>query len=718
MHNHSQLLTEQRRTSPVIGLHTAAGLAARGIRAMVAFSLICTAMFWASVAYAQQVPAGQAESRPQLLGWDIPMRWVEDVHENLTPDEVLSKPPSELAWLPLNHGLNVGYYKDVVWLTFDVPGASTPGDPVWLLANPTYLDSVQVFHRDAANGAWHVQHSGDYVPARLKAGIRQHLFRLQPGTVALVRVQTSSAMQFQGTVFPSTQALIAEVASGERSMGLYLGVMAALLLGIWAASVIFRTYNLYALALLGTVSTLHVFNVRGYLGMWIPDAWTIWASHAVGIGAFAVAATVAWQMREQLTRNTRYRKADRAFLVLIAVNVLGTISVPLGFYSSVAWINLVSLVVSDIIAATLCIRALLMRHRRLQHWLLLTAYGVHLVGGIPTTAVMTGLVHWNIDVTSLWQFQVLVFTALIASAVFMGMVLRYRQAEKSKDQAIEHLAQSEHELEDRIEQRTRELSLAQVWLKQALDSERDLRHEQRQFFHMISHEFRTPLTVVDSAAAEQQSFPSPNLQEQTDRAIQIRRACRRLTSLVDSCLISERLDSAGFTLHPTPTSVASLLEHAAQLVRWSPRHQLYLFTESAPTEWVCDPTLVRIALSNIVDNAVKYAASGQIFIAAQKNEQGMLEVSVADEGSGMSMEVMGRIFQQFERGDRTDQTKGFGLGLWVARRVARLHGGDIAVESQPDQGACFTLTLAPLRMGSGGSRPLADTSSEPPEQAG
>lgn len=664
-------------------------------------ALTLMTLSWALVAFAQQPSEVPEKARSQLLGWDIPMQWVEDVHENMTPDEVLAEPPDQLAWQQLNYALNVGYHKDVVWLTFNVPSGADPGEPVWLLAHPTYLDSVQVYQRDATSGAWRVQHSGDHVPARLKAGIRQHLFRLQPGSVALVRVQTSSAMQFQGVVLPSTAALAAEVAAAERSMGLYFGVMAALLLGIWAASAIFRTYNLYALALLGTVSTLHVFNVRGYLSMWIPDGWTLWASHVVGIGAFAVAATVAWQMREQLTRNTPHVKADRGFLALIAVNVLGTISVPLGFYSAVAWVNLASLVICDAIAVTLCVHALLLRQRRAQHALLLTAYGVHLLGGIPTTAVLTGLAHWNIDVTTLWQFQVLVFTALIASAVFVGMVVRYRQAEISKDQAIEHLAQSEQVLEDRIEQRTRELSEVQQSLREALESERNLRHEQRQFFQMISHEFRTPLTVVDSAAAEQQSFPSPDLRVQTDRAIQIRRACRRLTSLVDSCLISERLDSAGFTLHPTPTNVVSLLDHAAQLVRWSPRHQLYLFTESTPSEWVCDPTLVRIALSNIVDNAVKYAASGQIFIAAQKNDEGMLEVSVADEGSGMTMEVMGRIFQQFERGDRTDQSKGFGLGLWVARRVARLHGGDIAVVSQPDQGACFTLTLAPMRMGGG-----------------
>ncbi|KQW25866.1 sensor histidine kinase KdpD [Acidovorax sp. Root402] len=172
--------------------------------------------------------------------------------------------------------------------------------------------------------------------------------------------------------------------------------------------------------------------------------------------------------------------------------------------------------------------------------------------------------------------------------------------------------------------------------------------------------------------------------------------------MVDSCLINERLDHSGLALQASPVKVSDLLHHAAQLVHWSPRHHLQLFTDSAPLEWVCDATLVHIALSNLVDNAVKYATAGEIFIAAQKGETGLLEISVADEGSGMSLDVMNRIFEQFERGDRTDQSKGFGLGLWVARRIARLHGGDITVQSSEGQGACFTLTLASQRISPSG----------------
>ena len=639
-----------------------------------------------------------APLRAMSLGWDIPLQRLDDPTGLLTVDDVLTQQDAGIRWHTMEHNLNAGYNSPVVWLRFKVPQPTSGNEPVWLLGDPPFLDSVVLYQEDEATGVWLAQRSGDHLPARFKPALRQHLFKLETGKWALLRIQTTSAMQFWGDIFPTSQTLGAQLAANEITMGLYFGATTALLLAIWAAAGIFRTYNLYALAALGTFSAIHVFNVRGYANLWMPESWTVWSSHAVGIGAFGMAATVAWQIREQLTRDTQYLRTDRALLVLIAINVLGIVSVPLGFYGTVAWVNLASLVSSDIVAATLCLIAIRKRQRRTQHALLLTAYLAHLVGSMPTTAVLMGLIHWKLDITSIWQFQTFIFTALIAGAVFVGLVLRFRQSEKSKDKAIASLAKSEHELEDKIEQRTRELSLAQIRLKHALESERELRCEQRQFFQMISHEFRTPLAVVDSAAAEQQSFPSSELSTQTDRAKQIRRACRRLSSLVDSCLISERLDSAGFALHVAPANVSAMLEHAAQLVHWSPRHRLHLFMESAPTEWVCDETLVRIALSNLVDNAVKHASEGEIFVAARKNEAGLLEISVADEGSGMSLEVMSRIFQQFEQGNRTDQNKGFGLGLWVSRRVARLHGGDVTVESQQGHGACFTLTLAPQRI--------------------
>ena len=212
---------------------------------------------------------------------------------------------------------------------------------------------------------------------------------------------------------------------------------------------------------------------------------------------------------------------------------------------------------------------------------------------------------------------------------------------------------------------------------------------------MVNHEFRTPLAVVDSAATEQLSFPSPDIDSQLERAAQIRRACRRLTALVDNCLISDRLDAPAFRLQLHRAPVMELVDDAAQLVHWSRRHRLRLDSAQAPAIWECDSTLIRIALSNLVDNAVKYAKAGEITVRARTDDRGQLELTVSDQGPGLAPELALRIFERFERGHRSDQARGFGLGLWVARRIARLHGGDIQAAPSPEGGTSFTLTLPP-----------------------
>lgn len=676
MHENSQKLTTAKSRIP--RLYAALGIA-------IALWLAS----WSAPALSQD----PWHAFSSALGWDIAMERLDDFENHLTPDDVMAA-SQQGGTHTMKGTLNAGYIAHTVWLKFEVPAApqAQPHEPLWLLARPSYLDSVILYQRTRKEGLWHSQISGDHVPAAHKPGLSQHLFRMEPGATALVRIQTTSASQFSGRLM-STQALMAQLASTERLTGLSFGAMLALTAGIGAAAMIFRTRALLALTVLGCASMAHVSNVRGYSALAAPESWTLWSSHAVGMGAFMIAAVVAWQIKEQLTHGTGWHRTDRLLAVLIAINLLGMLSVPLGFYGSVAWINLASLVLSDIIAITLCGAALRRQEKPVQHTLLLMAYGMHAIGGIPIALLMTGALQWELDPTALWQAEIIIFMALLACAIFCGMVLKYRRAQKAKDLAVERLTQSELLLEGRIAQRTAELSETQTALAHALRNERSLRGAQQQFFHMISHEFRTPLAVVDSAAAEQQVFPSPDLKSQTDRATQIRRACRRLTSLVDSCLISERMDAGGFTLQAAPTTIPALLEYAAELVNWSPRHHLHLSTDTAPQEWVCDGMLVHIALSNLVDNAVKYANAGTITIAACKNSAGMLEFSVADEGSGMTLEVMNRIFERFERGDRTDQTKGFGLGLWVARRIARLHGGDITVESRLGEGSRFILTL-------------------------
>ena len=119
---------------------------------------------------------------------------------------------------------------------------------------------------------------------------------------------------------------------------------------------------------------------------------------------------------------------------------------------------------------------------------------------------------------------------------------------------------------------------------------------------------------------------------------------------------------------------------------------LPLAAEHAVAPWAFG---LAVALHNLVGNALKYTnTGGSVTIRVDANEQQLL-VAVADTGIGISAEDAARIFERFYRASdkRVERITGTGLGLTIAREVARLHGGDMTVESQLDQGSTFTLTL-------------------------
>ena len=204
-----------------------------------------------------------------------------------------------------------------------------------------------------------------------------------------------------------------------------------------------------------------------------------------------------------------------------------------------------------------------------------------LMGGYVALAAM-GILPAAVHTATYWQLMALLLNIVLAVAVGLRLVQQFRASAVRQRQLVESLERSEQSLEERVRQRTEELLHTQNALQAALHSEREIRQEQRQFFNMVNHEFRTPLTVIDSAATEQWTFPSPEIASQVERAAQIRRACRRLTALVENCLVNDRLDAPGFKLHPDQAAVPELLEDAAQLVHWSRRHRLQLRTQEAP----------------------------------------------------------------------------------------------------------------------------------------
>lgn len=631
--------------------------------------------------------------RSLRLGPDLPVQVLEDPGGQRTVEDVAALP--DTAFTVTRKPFNRGYSPSVWWLKVEAPplapsSSLAANDPLWLDVLPPHLDRLTVYQR--AEDGWHERTNGDHVPMSQRVRVRQLLFPLLPDRPLLLRVQTTGSAYVYGTVRRAT-GLLAELSRKEWASGAHLGINLALALLIGGAALALRARAVTAAAVLAFVVLVHSLNVRGYPLLWLPESMAAAFEDVVRLGLFALPAAFAWQGRELFTRGTAWRRLDRLMVLHALALLAAMLSIPAGLYERVTWFGLFSPWVTATLCAVVAWTNMVRRGFTLVRVLMAVPYSMHALMGVHVASTLLGLTSSLVEAETYWQAEALLLLIMIAVALGANLVARFQYAQRRQAQLVDSLARSEQALDERVRQRTAELLQAQNTLQAALHSEREMREEQRQFFNMVNHEFRTPLAVMDSAATEQFTFPSPELAPQQERAAQIRRACRRLSTLVDNCLIGDRLDTAAFRLQLDHAPVAELIDDAAQLALWSRRHQLRRDLAHAPPEWECDPMLVRIALSNLVDNAVKYAQPGEIGVAAGVDAQGRLRLSVCDEGPGLPPAAAAHLFERGQRGSH--QTRGFGLGLWVARRVAQLHGGDVEVAPSVRGGTCFTLILPP-----------------------
>ena len=447
-------------------------------------------------------------------------------------------------------------------------------------------------------------------------------------------------------VGPMLALALALDAAARRTGGLELGEDIPMLQHVDRAG----TLDIAGVAALPATTLAHTTALRGYAQLWLPEGLDLWGSDMLSAGTFVLVATLAWQTRELLTRGTAWRRTDRVLAALGLLALAGVASVPLGRYNAWAWTASIIAWLVNILGTGVAAANLRRHGASAERVLACVPYAVHNVAGTHLAAYFLGLAHARYEAGVLWQIEAFFFYTLITVAAATGLMQKYRASALAQKQLLAELAHSEQVLEERVLQRTSELLQAQNALHAALHSEREMRQEQRHFFDMVNHEFRTPLAVVNSAATEQQAFPGPETAPQVERAAQIRRACRRLMALVDNCLVSDRLDAQAFKPQWRDVPLADIVDAAAELVQWSRRHHLRLDTARAPAWWTCDPALVRIALSNLVDNAVKHARPGEITLSAHSPAPGLLALAVSDQGPGLPPEAAQHLFARCERG--------------------------------------------------------------------
>jgi signal transduction histidine kinase len=232
-------------------------------------------------------------------------------------------------------------------------------------------------------------------------------------------------------------------------------------------------------------------------------------------------------------------------------------------------------------------------------------------------------------------------------------------------------------------------------LEQGLENERHLAAQQRDFVSMTSHEFRTPLTIIDGHAQRLiKSRDRLDPMDAAERGMRIRSAVQRITNIMDSLLGASRVLDGQAVFHPNDLDPSTLLRDACQAHRDATRGAV--ITEdysSLPATIHGDQKLLFHAFSNLISNAIKYSPAGSPTEVIARQESGWLVVQVRDQGIGIPARDRERLFERYFRGSNATSIAGTGVGLHLVSMVVALHHGEVLVESLEVVGSRFVVRL-------------------------
>jgi predicted ATPase/signal transduction histidine kinase/tRNA A-37 threonylcarbamoyl transferase component Bud32 len=239
----------------------------------------------------------------------------------------------------------------------------------------------------------------------------------------------------------------------------------------------------------------------------------------------------------------------------------------------------------------------------------------------------------------------------------------------------------------------------------AVDNARLLRETQRavrlrdDFLSVASHELRTPVTalmlIVSRLLRLRTTDPQSSPEALYSGLERVGRSAERLHRLTEELLDVTRIEQGRLDLKLTPTDLGALTRQVVDGLSFelaAAECQTHVDVPDQPIVGMWDPSRVEQVITNLVTNALKFGAGHPIEIRVCRTGDGA-ELSVRDHGVGIAPKRQPFVFDRFERAVSTTNYGGLGLGLYIARRIALAHGGDLHVESEPEHGATFTLTL-------------------------
>jgi PAS domain S-box-containing protein len=235
---------------------------------------------------------------------------------------------------------------------------------------------------------------------------------------------------------------------------------------------------------------------------------------------------------------------------------------------------------------------------------------------------------------------------------------------------------------------------AEEELINTLEREKELSQLKSNFVSMVSHEFRTPLGIIQSSAELLRDF-HPKMQsiEREEQLESISRNAQRMAGMMEEVLVLSRLDAGKLDFQPAALNLNGFCRRVVDEVLSATSHRcsIELALDSIPTLARADEQLLGHIFTNLLSNAVKYSEAGtavHFFVAREGHDAVCV---IRDKGIGIPEEDQQHLFNAFHRGGNVGTRPGTGLGLLLVKRCADLHGGKVEVESRLGEGTTVTV---------------------------
>jgi heavy metal sensor kinase len=287
-------------------------------------------------------------------------------------------------------------------------------------------------------------------------------------------------------------------------------------------------------------------------------------------------------------------------------------------------------------------------------------------------------------------------TFLIVLAAGVGWFMARRAV--SGVEAVTRTAQkiSEGTLDERVPVKARgdEIDQLATTFNQMVNRIQTLLTEIKEMSDNIAHDLKSPITRI-RGIAEVTLSTGKSLNEYENMAASTIEECDRLLDMINTMLMISKAESGVDRLSREEIDVDGLVREACELFGPIAEDKGVTLSYDVPNKshLIGDHRMIQRMLSNLLDNAIKYTASrGAVSVSVSEDERDVV-ITVKDTGVGISPSDLPRIFERFYRCDQSRSEPGIGLGLSLARAIARAHGGDITVMSTPNQGSTFMITL-------------------------